>query len=190
MTRQNQRPLLDRLVSVHRPDCSVLARTEAASSMIAADDAAVASRLAEGAQAYAIEARGIFESLRRLIGQLAGLLILTRLTDRADILDLPEVEQCRRRWRESAERLAGLEAVGPLTVHRCQLLESNELCGAILTALSHWRTGDDREAAFLRMNMQIKRAYALLENCSSERLGLQVVDLSHACCSCGHAQQT
>ena len=32
---------------------------------------------------------------------------------------------------------------------------------------------------------KIRRAYGCLEKCSSEKAGLQMVDFSHACCTCG-----
>ncbi len=185
-TNRRAAALFERLAVLHRPDCAALSQPAPAAAVLP-DEGEVAHILAsDAAGRYAIEARAVFEDLRRLVGQLAGLLILARLTSLRDHGDLPEVRACRERRTAVDARLAGLAAPGPLIAHRARLEESAGLCAAILSGLLAWRPdGPGADAGFAALNAKIRHAYACLESCSSEKAGLQMIDFSHACCSCG-----
>lgn len=188
MTDHPARPglaLFDRLAVLHRPDCTAMAQP--APAPLLPDEAEVARTLAsDAAGRYAIEARAVYEELRRLVGQLAGLLILARLTARRETGDLAEMGACRDRQAAIDARLARLVAPGPLAPHRARLAESAGLCAAILQGLADWRPHSAAaDADFAALNARIRHAYTALESCSSDRAGLQMVDFSHACCSCG-----
>lgn len=178
--------LFDRLAVLHRPDCSALAHPASTASAVPDEQTVARILSSDAAGRYAVEARGIYEDMRRLIGQLAGLLILARLTSRRELADLPEISACRSRQMSVETAMLKLVAPGPLARHRAALEESRGLCAAILDALLTWRPDAiGADAEFAAMNEKIRRAYACLESCSSEKARLQMVDFSHACCSCG-----
>lgn len=179
--------LFERLAVLHRPDCAALKPAAPAATTPLPDEGEVARLLSsDEAGRYAIAARAIYEDLRRVVGQLAGLLILARLTARRDAGDLPEMTSCRDRLARTQAALAQLAAPGPLGSHRARLCESADLCAAIVKGLERWNPDvPGAEADFAALNARIRQAYVALESCSSEKAGLQMVDFSHACCSCG-----
>ncbi|MFT4148567.1 MAG: hypothetical protein QM656_00085 [Paracoccaceae bacterium] len=186
MTTTGNRPLFDRLAVLHRPDCAAM--TAPATPAPDLPDAGMLARIlgADEAGRYAIAARQVYEELRRLIGQLAGLLILARLTSRRDHADLAEHRTCRDRHAEAVALLARLSAPGPLGPHRARLAESTALCGEIIDGLARWQPdAATADAEFAALNARIRHALGLLESCSSDKAGLQMVDFSHACCTCG-----
>lgn len=185
ISRPQGAALFERLAVLHRPDCTAPMQPPPAESL--SDEGEIARALAsDAAGRYGVAARAVFNDLRRLVGQLAGLLILARLTSRPDHAGLPEVKACREREAEIAAQLAALAAPGPLGPHRDRLSASAGLCRAILDGLVAWRA-DARgaDATFDALNAQIRRAYAVLETCAETRAGLQMIDFSHACCACG-----
>lgn len=180
--------LFERLAVLHRPDCAALGAPGPVAAEDLPDAEAVARVLgSEAAGRYGMAARDIYEDLRRVVGQLAGFLILVRLTERPDLPDLADFKACAARWRRAGEGLAGLTPPGPLAGHRDALALSHRLCGQLLETLPGWSRSLEREAAFERMSAAIRGAYSALQAASSERAGLRMVDLSHACCTCGQA---
>lgn len=181
------RDLFGRLAVLHRPGCAALAEPAPQPAEPMPDEAEIARLFAsEAAGRYGIEARAIYDDLRRLVGQLAGLLILARLTSRRETGDLPEIAACRSRQDAVDAALARLAPPGPLSAHRAALAESAALCRAILAGLLDWRpAAPGADAAFAALNAEIRRAHARLEQCSSDRAGLRMIDFSHACCTCG-----
>ena len=100
----NESALFTRLAQTHRPDC--LLSLDGPPPQPAPDPGELARTLGSDAvAAYASACRPIYEDLRRIIGQCAGLAILARLTSRNEIRDLPELAQCEARWKAAAERL-------------------------------------------------------------------------------------
>lgn len=185
MTEKQAADLFQRLAHVHRPDCALLQHPAEEAVEAPAEEALLEALDSEAAAAYALACRSIYEDLRRIIGQLAGLLILGRLTRRVDFLDFEHVETCRARWREAAERLAVLRAPGGLAAHKGRIAASHELCGCILKGLPTLTAQADSDRAFDRMGEQIAQAYRHLSAASSDKAGLSMVDFSHACCTCG-----
>ena len=75
----------------------------------------------EAVAAYATDCRPIHEDLRRVIGQLAGLLILAQLTRKPLMAGLPELAQCKARWQDAAHRLGLLQPPPGLGRHKAEL---------------------------------------------------------------------
>jgi hypothetical protein len=71
------RDMLDRAALVHRWDCPAVAEPALPEPDVAEVDAAAAASL-----------RRPYDSLRRLIGQAAGLLVLAQTSQRREVLDL------------------------------------------------------------------------------------------------------
>ena len=184
MNTIESRHLFDRLVTVHRPDCDMLADVMPGSS-IACSESQMASSFSDDASLkYALDTKPIYEDLRRVIGQLAGLLILAQLTNRVEMVEFPERNNCEQRWKSAGTRIASLTAPGPLAPHKEQLSAAHSLSGMVLRSLAQLRPGAENNQQFDQMSDQIKRAYRHLASASSEKAGLQMVDFTHACCSC------
>lgn len=183
MSRQKH-SLFDRLTSVHRPDCTLFADGPLPAPVAGPQDLA---RLlgSEAVAGYAAGCRPVFEDLRRVIGQLAGLMILAQLTCSADVASLDELDSCRRRWIEAGERMAALAAPAALAPHREQLAAAHDFSGRALGTFSDLRPSGDNEATFEAISRHVRRAYAHLSAATAVKAGLSMVDLSHACCSCG-----
>lgn len=179
------RALFDRLVTVHRPDCSLLSSPGSFAATPVPGEAELAAAFgSDASSAYALKARVIFEDLRRIVGQLAGFLILARLTRRHELLDLPEMEQARERWRKSAAALAALAAPSPLSRHRQRLEAAVACCGDVLGQIEALSRPGRSDEALDCAGDRIKDAYRALQSTASDRAGLVMVDFTHACCSC------
>ncbi len=179
------RALFDRLVTVHRPDCALpgSAGSFVASPVIGEEE--LARQLGTGAAAaYALQARIVFEDLRRIVGQLAGFLILARLTRRHELLDLPELQLATERWQRSKAALAALSAPAPLSGHKQRLDEAVGCCGEVLCQIEDLASPHRSDRALDLAGDRIKDAYRALQSTASEKSGLVMVDFSHACCNC------
>jgi hypothetical protein len=166
------RDMLDRAALVHRWDCPAVAANPAHPEPdIAEVDAAAAAAL-----------RRPYDALRRLIGQAAGLLVLAQASRRREIVDLPAVAVAREQWREVTSTLADLNAP-----HGCErqvenLIRAARLVGACLDALeaSAAQKTVDVSLALER----IAAAYRLVQDSSSDKLGMTMVDFRQSCCNC------
>lgn len=176
--------LFDRLTSVHRPDCALFADGPLPAPVVGPEDLS-ALLGSETTGRYAAACRPVFEDLRRVVGQLAGLMILAQLTSSSDVASLAELESCRQRWHAAGERIAALAAPDALAPHREQIVAAHAFCGLALGTFSELRPRGDNEAAFDAISRHVRRAYAHLSAATAEKAGLVMVDLSQACCSCG-----
>lgn len=177
--------LFTRLAATHKPDC-MLSLDGPPPQAVPSPDELSRTLGSDAVARYATDCRPVYEDLRRVIGQLSGLLILARLTGKTGISDLPESVQCRARWNEAGHRLGGLVPPAGLMAHKAQLDSAHGFCGRVIALISHVRGGPDAEAQYDLMTVQIKRAYAHLEAASAPKAGLQMVDFTHACCACTH----
>ncbi|MBC7736151.1 MAG: hypothetical protein H7245_02755 [Candidatus Saccharibacteria bacterium] len=175
--------LFTRLAATHKPDCMLSLEGPPPETVPNPDE--LARTLGSDTVArYASACRPIYEDLRRVIGQLAGLLILARLTNKTELADLPEMTQCRARWQDAATRLSALSPPSGLLRHKSQLDSAHVFSGLVMETFSHLRRNTDTTPQLDLMSVQIKRAYAHLDAASSTKAGLQMVDFSHACCAC------
>jgi len=180
----NDPDLFTRLSTVHRPDCALFAAGPLPRA--APDPDAMAGTLGSaGAAAYAGACRPVFEDLRRIVGQLAGLMILAQLTRSADVADLKELGACRERWNTCRDRLGALEAPAPLAAHLEQIAAAHGFSGRALGLFDRLSPAGDNEAVFDDIARHVHRAHAHLRAATSAKAGLEMTDLTHACCSCG-----
>ena len=165
------RDMLDRAALVHRWDCPAVAEPSLPGADVAEVDAVAAAVL-----------RRPYDALRRLIGQAAGLLVLAQASQRREIVDLPAVAVAREQWREVTATLADLNAPRGCERQMENLIRAARLVGACLDALeaSASRQTVDASLALDR----IAAAYRLLQNASSDKLGMTMVDFRQSCCTC------
>jgi len=178
------RALLERAVTIHRFDCAAVAEPPAGAAAAGpderGDDATGAGVTA--AASYAVAARGVYDALRRQIGQASGLLILAVASGQRQVADLPEIGVVRERWRETADAAASLEAPPGLARHLDRLRRATAETGAGLADLA--AIGAAGAAAAAAASAHLKTAYGLLQGASDIRYGLTMVDFRQACCTC------
>jgi hypothetical protein len=176
------RALFERAVTLHREDCSALAEPArfTASAVAAQPDEALADQVV----AYRVGAGKAYEAFRRLIGQLAGLLILVQASGRREVLDLPDLPIADERWQQAGETLAGLDAPGGLAAHKAKLDVTWTHIGAGLRHFRRFGQIGGGETALAIASNEINAAYQALRSASDMEAGLSMVDFSQACCSC------
>jgi hypothetical protein len=165
------RDMLDRAALVHRWDCPAVAEPAPPEPDVAEFDAAAAAAL-----------RRPYDALRRLIGQAAGLLVLAQASQRREIVDLPAVAVAREQWREVTGTLADLSAPGGCERQVEHLIRAARLIGACLDALE---ASVNHETVDVSLALdRIAAAYRLVQNSSSDKLGMSMVDFRQSCCNC------
>lgn len=182
------RALLDRAVTIHRQDCAMMAEPGRFAAS-AAEDAAVPSSRGDAPDAvvaYRVGAAAVFDTLRCLIGQLAGLLILVEVSGRREILDLPDLTLAEGRLAEAEAALAALAAPGGLAAHKARLERARRQIGEALRAFQRLGEADGATAPAAASD-RIKAAYATLRDASDIEAGLTMVDFRQACCTCAPA---
>lgn len=182
---QSGKHLFDRLVTMHRADCTAAADPHALERE--AQDIP-ATQAAE----YSLHTRPVYEDLRRVVGQIAGLLILARLTKRSELLEIAEFESCRARCAHAGDQLRSLDKTVAAQRSVAALKNCQALCDAIVREFPSWKRGIDRDGEFDLMQERLEAAYRFLSASSSVGGGMMMVDFSHACCSCadGAAQRS
>jgi hypothetical protein len=176
----------ERAITVHRFDCEAISSAGAVSCAEAQDGATVAGETAlnEVIAGYVVAIRPIYDGLRRLIGQVAGLLVLVHAGGRRDVLDLPEVSAARERWSDLEQRLGAIQSPQGLQSHFRRLEAAHATLGEVLHDLDFARLQPDWQQHLDRAGERVKRAYAFLQAASEPRVGMTPVDFSHACCGC------
>ncbi|MCA9319018.1 hypothetical protein KDA06_05285 [Candidatus Saccharibacteria bacterium] len=175
--------LFVRLAHTHKPDCVMSLDGTMPKAVPSPDELAVVFGSDEVAR-YAANCRPIYEDLRRIIGQMSGLAILARLTERREIRDLPELQNCESRWKQASERLSSLSAPAGTVEHKAQLEAALDFCRLAMGTFSEIRGQATLNEMLDLAGLQIKRAYTHLQAASSAKAKLEMVDFSHACC-CG-----
>ena len=176
----------NRIVGIHKPDCEMLMRCDPVEETPLPGEAELVSALgSEQTAEYAMACRGIYEDLRRVIGQLAGLMILARVTRKIEFVELEQVDNCTKRWTDAGARIGALKAPGPVARHKKQIEAAHDFCGRVLRTFPQLSSRTDLDATFDEMGEHLKQAYQKLSRASSHEAGLVMVDFSNACCSCG-----
>ena len=165
------RDMLDRAALVHRWDCPAIAEPALPDPEIAEVDAAAAAAL-----------RRPYDALRRLIGQAAGLLVLAQASQRREVVDLPAVAVAREQWREVTSTLADLSAPRGCERQVENLIRAARLVGACLDALEASAAQKTLEVSLALE--RIAAAYRLVQDSSSDKLGMTMVDFRQSCCNC------
>lgn len=185
MADMSAKRFFERAVTIHRYDCELVTAPpsdaeggetrQAIENDPAADEAVVR---------YVVAARPVYDGLRRLIGQVAGLLVLAEAGGRRDVLDLPDIPAARERWAEVEQRLGALQAPSGLEGHLDRLATAHATLGEVLDDFGLARLQRDWRQHLDRAGDRIKHAYAWLQAASEPRAGMTPVDFNHACCSC------
>ncbi|MEJ8569962.1 hypothetical protein [Microbaculum marinum] len=174
--------------AIHGADCSIWDLPA---------DAAPDALIGEGIDrdeviAYLGAARPVYDAFKRVLGQFAGLLLLSQADSRSVVdLDLPMHTSARDQLLEATERLRAVPATAAVERHRDALLAIAGLLRSGLEKLEKDLSSPRRaEAEFEAMSALLHEAQRRLLAASEPRAGMTPVDFSHACCSCGARKHT
>lgn len=170
--------MLDWAAQIHGPDCAGFgpAREVAALSL--------PEGVADEVVAYGLEARQVYNCLKRLIGQVAGLMILLQASGRREVLDLPSIASAAELFDELRERLSKLRTTSRLDVHLQQLISAHRLVGTCLAVLREQQAAKSTPDLAEPLG-NLSAAYRHLQSASEDRFGMTMVDFRHSCCNCG-----
>ena len=134
---------------------------------------------------YARQLRPCYDRVGRIIGQLAGLLILARLGGRFEA-DWTAVKRVVEQTRQTDAELRAVGVPAAAARHHAFVAQAFAAVAAVtfdfdavLPRPQHLRERLDD------WTRELKRSAAMLSAAAVERLGLMPVDFSQACCSCG-----
>ena len=136
---------------------------------------------------YGLALRPGYDRLGRVLGQLAGLLILARLGSRFES-DWPTVATVVEQALHAESELRGVAApVGAHRHHAC-LLGALQATLAVVRAFSQTMPrGEGLHSRLDAWTRDLQAAGRTLSGCAIEGLGLMPLDFSQACCSCAAA---
>lgn len=180
----NQTRLFTRLAQSHKPDC-ILSLGGPRPEAVASPDELAVTLGSDAVARYAAACRPVYEDLRRIIGQVSGLVILAQLTKQRQVTDLPEYVACETRAVKAGDRLGELKAPTGTEAHKAQLDAALHFSRLAMGTFSRSRGGEALVVDLDRAGLFVKRAYAHLRAASAAKAGLEMVDLSQACCCCG-----
>ena len=159
------------------------------SKLTASDPQRPAADIADRrAIAYTLGAEDVFASLRALIGQVSGMLILAQARLYPEMSDRPELAAAGERLQEAVARLAGLDPPAGQAAGRRRLEQAARHIDGALTGILHVRSArtDDCVGAAAA---ELQAAYRLMQSVCDHRTGLTMVDMGGACCNCGQILQ-
>jgi hypothetical protein len=125
--------------------------------------------------AYVLETHKLFEDLRQIAAQLAGLLVLSAAGSNSAGPHHPMLESARQLYRETVERLNHAHVPKRARPHHRHLLEATAALGEALAAASRGLTIDP-------ILIPLRVAYAHLQHASSELPGFSMVAFDQGCC--------
>ena len=134
---------------------------------------------------YALGLRPGYERLGRIVGQLAGLLILARLGKRFES-DWPMATSVVEQVQQVDDELHSLWVPAVARQHHRYILQALQRVQKVVHAFDQrLPTGDLLCAQLDGWTRELKLAGAMLSGAAVEALGIMPLDFSQACCNCG-----
>lgn len=134
---------------------------------------------------YALGVRPSYERMGRIVGQLAGLMILARLGKRFES-DWPMAASVVDQARQAEEELHSAWVPVVARHHHWYLLQALQRIHKVVCAFDQrMLAGDLLRAQLDGWTRELKLAGAMLSGAAVEGLGLMPLDFSQACCNCG-----
>jgi hypothetical protein len=134
---------------------------------------------------YALGLRPGYERLGRIVGQLAGLLILARLGKRFES-DWPMAISVVEQAQLVDDELHSVWVPAAASQHHCYILQAQQRVQKVVNAFDQrLPTGDLLCVQLDGWTRELKLAGAMLSGAAVEALGIMPLDFSQACCNCG-----
>jgi len=134
--------------------------------------------------AYALAMRPQYNKLGRLIGQLAGLLLLAQARGRLDF-DFEAFKPPMEQARECIDAIRSITAPAGAKRRHWVLCRAMTLVNGVTDQFTHSLGGEAQVREQVgKWSEQLKRANAMLRWASDSSLGMNPIDFSQACCCC------
>jgi hypothetical protein len=135
--------------------------------------------------AYVLESQPLFEDLRQVASQLAGLLVLAATGSRDAVPDHPMLETADALFRQTIERVERTQATDRARSHRESLREAGGALGRAIEAVRGLLTAP-RTADFNAALIPLRAGYDHLQHAAQALPGFRMIAFEQGCCS-GHA---
>ena len=127
--------------------------------------------------AYVIAAQPVFEDLRQVAAQLAGLLVLAATGSKEATPDHPMLRTSRQVFRQAEDALKSVRATEHARSHHASLVGASVSLNEAISRANGWPLDIDAVLAPLR------DAYAHLQSASRALPGFPVIEMSQGCCA-------
>ena len=149
----------------------------------------VTSSLDDATVAYVIASQPLFEDLRQVAAQLAGLLVLAATGSREATPAHPMLEAAERLFKRTADGIAHVRPGERARLHHDSLREAVRSIGDALTAtrgLLPATNAADLDAVLV----PLRAGYSHLQRAAGALPGFRMVAFEQGCCAGGHATQS
>ena len=127
--------------------------------------------------AYVIAAQPVFEDLRQVAAQLAGLLVLAATGSKEATPDHPMLRASRQVFHQAEDALKSVRATGHARSHYVNLVSAGVLLSDALGRANAWPLDIDA------VMVPLRDAYAHLQQAASALPGFKMVSFEQACCN-------
>ncbi len=139
--------------------------------------------------AYVLESQPLFEDLRQVAAQVAGLLVLAVTGSREAVPDHPMLEAAERLFAQTADGIAHTRPSERARLHRDSLGEAVQAIGNALTATRPLLARPNR-ADCDAVLVPLRDGYGHLQRAAGELPGFRMVAFEQGCCAGGHITQS
>jgi hypothetical protein len=146
------------------------------------------SALADDLARYRVEMAPVYQCLRRLLVQLAGLAILVETTHQPGWPDHPTLGAARTMLDEAFNRSAAVAVPGELGRCHRDLRHCVTDLQWVVERLLNGGTKALQEMHGSDVASRLERAHRALRGAANERLGFAMVDVRQSCCCCTGSQ--
>lgn len=136
--------------------------------------------------AYVIDFQRAYSTVRRLVGLVAGMLLLSQSRGKTDAVDWSAIGGARETWNEAESNIRRLQPPPSVEGSRRHLEHAHHLIGSCLAALGSPEMISNETSLQLGLR-SVAESYRHLQYASLPGLGITMVDFSHGCCG-GHDQ--
>jgi hypothetical protein len=139
--------------------------------------------------AYVLDFQRSYSALRRLVGLVAGMLLLAQRRGKTDAVDWSTIGGARETWKEAESNIRKLQPPPSVEGSLHHLERAHQLIGSCLDALASPEMIAN-ETSFQLGLRNAAESYRHLQCASLPGLGITMVDFSHGCCGGhGHSEQ-
>jgi hypothetical protein len=144
------------------------------------------SALDDRTVAYVVESQPLFEDLRQVAAQLAGLLVLAATGSREATPGHPMLEAAERLFKQTADGIAHARPSERARVHHDSLREAVRAIGAALTGARPLLAATNR-ADVDAVLVPLRDGYSHLQRAAGALPGFRMVAFEQGCCAGAHA---
>ena len=160
--------------------------TKSASRTVSPEIVKIDQEVTEDVLASVLGFQGAYSDLRRLVGLVAGMLLLSQTSGKTNAIDWSMLAGARETWNKAETSIRGVKPSPSVERNLHHLERAHQLIGNCLDVLRSPRKVASEMGVQVALR-NVAESYRHLQYASSPGLGITMVDFSHACCG-GHGQ--